>query len=180
MEQKLDLLLVDDNPIDLVFFGRAANRTLLDIRLQTLTAGQQAIDYLEAKGEYNERCRFPWPDLIVLDLKMPEVNGFDFLAWRKASALFSSIPVIIFSGTLSNQRTWKIGKASFKRFGTLGHKAARFFEPKKSVPESNDNCSWRLRLALPVISYVEGVRFLVAVFAPELSLVVQPMLSSPT
>jgi len=99
MEQKLDLLLVDDNPIDLVFFGRAANRTLLDIRLQTLTAGQQAIDYLEAKGEYNERCRFPWPDLIVLDLKMPEVSGFDFLAWRKASALFSSIPVIIFTGS---------------------------------------------------------------------------------
>src|SRR6266446_8940577 len=99
MEQKLDILLVDDNPIDLVFFGRAAKRTLLNIRLQTLTAGQQAIDYLEAKGEYNERSRFPWPDLIVLDLKMPEVNGFDFLAWRKASALFSSIPVIIFSGS---------------------------------------------------------------------------------
>ena len=99
MEQKLDILLVDDNPIDLVFFGRAAHRTLRDIRLQTLTAGQQAIDYLEAKGEYDDRSRFPWPDLIVLDLKMPEVNGFDFLAWRKVSALFSSIPIIIFSGS---------------------------------------------------------------------------------
>ena len=99
MEPRLDILLVDDNPIDLVFFGRAAKRTLFNIRLQTLTAGQQAIDYLEAKGEYNDRSRYPWPDLIVLDLKMPEVSGFDFLAWRKASALFSSIPVIIFSGS---------------------------------------------------------------------------------
>src|SRR6266404_4442502 len=99
MEQKLDVLLVDDNPIDLVFFGRAAHRTLRDIRLQTLTAGQQAIDYLETRGEYNDRSRFPVPDLIVLDLKMPEVNGFDFLAWRKASTLFLSIPVIIFSGS---------------------------------------------------------------------------------
>src|SRR5882724_4326530 len=99
MEPQLDILVVDDNPTDLVFFGRAANRTLLNIRLQTLTAGQQAIDYLEARGEYNDRSRFPVPDLIVLDLKMPEVNGFDFLAWRKASVLFSSIPVIIFSGS---------------------------------------------------------------------------------
>ena len=67
VEPQLDILVVDDNPTDLVFFGRAANRTLLNIRLQTLTAGQQAIDYLEAKGEYNDRSRFPWPDLIVLD-----------------------------------------------------------------------------------------------------------------
>ena len=99
MEQQLDILLVDDNPIDLAFFGRAVKRTLLNVRLQTLTAGQQAIDCLEAKGDYNDRSKFPWPDLIVLDLKMPEVSGFDFLAWRKASALFLSIPVVIFSGS---------------------------------------------------------------------------------
>src|SRR6266581_4692697 len=99
MEPQLNILVVDDNPTDLVFFRRAANRTLLNMRLQTLTAGQQAIDYLKANGDYNDRSRYPWPDLIVLDLKMPEVNGFDFLAWRKVSVLFSSIPVIIFSGS---------------------------------------------------------------------------------
>jgi len=98
MEPQLDILVVDDSPTDLVFFSRAADKTGFKTRLQTLSAGQQAIDYLEAKGEYNDRSRFPMPDLIVLDLKMPEVNGFDFLAWRKASVLFSSIPVIIFSG----------------------------------------------------------------------------------
>src|SRR5260370_35515742 len=99
MEERLDILLVDDNPIDLAFFARAASKTGLSLRLQTLTAGQQAIDYLSAKGEYSDRTKYPWPDLIVLDLKMPEVNGFDFLAWRKASPLFSSIPVIIFTGS---------------------------------------------------------------------------------
>src|SRR6266478_2328993 len=89
MENKLELLVVDDNPIDLVFFGRAADKTRLNIRLQTLTAGKQAIDYLEAKGQYNDRSKYPWPELI----------GFDFLAWRKASTLFSSVPVIIFTGS---------------------------------------------------------------------------------
>jgi CheY-like chemotaxis protein len=102
MDPWLDILVVDDNPTDLALFGRAATKTQLNIRLQALTAGQLAIDYLEAKAQYDDRSKFPWPDLIVLDLKMPEVNGFDFLAWRKASVLFSSIPVIIFSA--SNER----------------------------------------------------------------------------
>lgn len=112
MDQRLDILVVDDNPIDLAFFSRAASKTGLGLRLQMLTAGQQAIDYLNAKGEYSDRSKYPWPDVIVLDLKMPEVNGFDFLAWRKASRLFLSIPVIVFTG--SNElddikRTFELG-----------------------------------------------------------------------
>ena len=95
----MNVLVVDDSPTDLLFFGRAVRNCRLDIRLQTLTAGQEAIDYLNAKGQYGDRSRYPWPDLIVVDLKMPGVNGFDFLAWRKASALFLSIPVIVCSGS---------------------------------------------------------------------------------
>src|SRR5258707_14871714 len=99
MEPQLSILVVDDNPADLAFFSSATHKTCLNIRLQTLTAGQQAIDYLNAKGEYRDRSKYPWPDLIVLDLKMPEVNGFDFLAWRKASSIFVSVPVIVLSGS---------------------------------------------------------------------------------
>src|SRR5690349_7463028 len=99
VEETMDILMVDDSPNDLLFFGRAASNTHLNIRLHTLTAGRQAIDYLTAKGEYNDRSKYPWPDLIVMDLKMPEVNGFDLLAWRQASALLSCIPVIVLSGS---------------------------------------------------------------------------------
>ena len=99
MEQRLDILLVDDDRTDLALFRRAVVATALQIRLTTLNAGQQAIDYLEAKREYSNRSLYPLPDLIVVDLKMPGVNGFDFLAWRKASTLFSPIPVVILSGS---------------------------------------------------------------------------------
>ena len=98
-ETCVDLLLVDDNPIDVAFFRRAVRKTGLDIQVRTVTAGQSAIDYLEAKGEYSDRYLYPLPDVVVLDLRMPEFNGFDFLAWRKASTLFSAIPVIIFTGS---------------------------------------------------------------------------------
>jgi CheY-like chemotaxis protein len=151
METILDVLLVDDSPIDLEFFARAANKTGLSLRLQTLTAGQQAIDYLNAKGDYSDRSKYPWPDLIVLDLKMPEVNGFDFLSWRKASRLFSSIPVIIFTGSNEPDDIKKLFELGANKhivkpavledwdkvvrdiwdFGTQG---MAFSRPKESVP----------------------------------------------
>ncbi len=59
MEPRIDILVVDDNPTDLLFFSRAANKTLPKIRLQILTAGQEAIDYLNAKGEYSDRSKYP-------------------------------------------------------------------------------------------------------------------------
>jgi two-component system response regulator len=99
MEVGVDILLVDDDEIDLRLFARVVEKSGLAIRLRTLTEGKQAIDYLEAKGRYSDRLLYPLPDVVVLDLRMPQVNGFDFLAWRKASVLFSAIPVIVFSGS---------------------------------------------------------------------------------
>jgi two-component system response regulator len=99
MGRPLDILLVDDNHDDLTLFGMAVAKSGLNIRLQSLTAGQQAIDYLEAKGDYTDRALHPLPDVIVLDLAMPNVNGFVFLAWRKPSPVFCSIPVVVFSGS---------------------------------------------------------------------------------
>jgi CheY-like chemotaxis protein len=98
MKPRLDILLVDDDHTDLALFGMAVEKTALNIWLQTLTAGQQAIDYLEAKGPYADRSLHPLPDLIVLDLTMPKVSGFDFLAWRKPSPAFLTIPVVVLSG----------------------------------------------------------------------------------
>ena len=98
-EPHLDVLLVDDDHTDLALFGTAVDKCGLNIWLQNLTAGQQAIDYLEAKAAYNDRSLHPLPDVIVLDLKMPGVNGFDVLAWRKPSPVFSSVPVVVLSGS---------------------------------------------------------------------------------
>src|SRR5260370_11120216 len=102
------------------------DKTGRDIWLQTLTAGQHAIDYLEAKGAYADRSLHPLPDVIVVDLKMPQVSGFDFLAWRKASRLFASIPVVILSGSKD--------PAEAKRAAAMG--------ASKHIVKSSDFVDW--------------------------------------
>ena len=98
-EPHLDILLVDDDHTDLALFGTAVDKSDLNIWVQNLTSGQQAIDYLEAKAAYTDRSLHPLPDVIVLDLAMPQANGYDFLAWRKPSRLFCSLRVVVFSSS---------------------------------------------------------------------------------
>jgi len=90
------MLLVDDD--DCALLGIAVNMTDLNISLQTVTDGEQAIDYLEGRGDYADRSMHPAPDLVVLDLDMRVTGGLAFLDWRRASASFASLPVVIFSG----------------------------------------------------------------------------------
>ncbi len=99
MESHLDVLLVDDDRTDLALFATAVDKCDLNIWVHNLTSGQEAIDYLEAKGAYTDRSLHALPDVIVLDLAMPQVNGYDVLAWRRPSPVFFSIPVVVFSSS---------------------------------------------------------------------------------
>jgi CheY-like chemotaxis protein len=89
---------VDDDHNDSALFGIAVDKTDLNMWLQTVPDGQQAIDYLKGRDVYANRSLHPLPDLIVLDLDMRLTGGLEFLDWRQASKAFLSVPVVIFSG----------------------------------------------------------------------------------
>jgi CheY-like chemotaxis protein len=95
---RLNILLVDDDHNDAALFGIAVDRSDVNIWLQTVTDGAVAIDYLKGRDDYCDRTLHPLPDLVVLDLDMRLTGGLEFLEWRRASASFSSLPVVIFSG----------------------------------------------------------------------------------
>jgi two-component system response regulator len=141
----LDMLLVDDDEVDGLLFRRAVAKTELNIRLRTLAAGQEAIHYLEAKGQYADRSLHPLPDVIVLDLRMPELTGFEFLAWRKVSAFFLAIPVVVFSGSNDPGEVRRVFE-----LGADKHivKPSQFQDWEKVVREIWDFC-YRRRGVLP-------------------------------
>ena len=86
------LLLVDDDDNDLTLFRAAVAKAGLPITFEGVSNGQQAIEHLK-------HLRKPdgTPDVIVLDLRMPLKDGFDFLTWRKSSR-FASVPVVVLTG----------------------------------------------------------------------------------
>jgi CheY-like chemotaxis protein len=75
----LDLLLVDDDHNDCALLRIAIDKSDLKICLQTVTDGDEAIDYLEGRGVYADRSLHPFPALVLLDLDRRLTGGWNFL-----------------------------------------------------------------------------------------------------
>ena len=93
------ILLVEDNEDDVFFMRRALQKAGVDLPLQIVMDGQQALDYLEGKEAYGDRTRFPIPRLMFLDLKLPYVHGFGVLTWLHSHTSLQSIPVIVLTSS---------------------------------------------------------------------------------
>ena len=91
------LLLVEDQDDDVFFFRRALTQAAVVVRLAVARDGSEAIDYLDGRPPFTDRISAPLPSLVLLDLKMPRMNGFDVLNWLRARPEFSKLPVIVFS-----------------------------------------------------------------------------------
>jgi CheY-like chemotaxis protein len=101
----VDVLLVDDNPLDQVLFSTAVRKADFNLRVHTASSGQEAMEYLQGRGAYADRAVNPVPDVVVLDLIMPGMSGTDLLAWRNGCGSLSTLPVIILSGANDEEQT---------------------------------------------------------------------------
>ncbi|HEU5125708.1 MAG TPA: response regulator [Verrucomicrobiae bacterium] len=82
------ILLVDDNEDDIFIMRTVFRKVGISNPVQVLTNGEEAIHYLSGEGAFADRERFPLPAIILLDLNMPRVNGFEVLNWiRKQPGL---------------------------------------------------------------------------------------------
>ena len=78
------ILLVEDNEDDVLIMRTVFRKTGLVNPVQVVRNGEEAIAYLSGTGDYKDRERYPRPSVILLDLNMPRVNGFEFLKWLRA------------------------------------------------------------------------------------------------
>lgn len=100
MEDSLvEILLIEDSEYDAEITIRALRKNKLANKIVHLTDGDQAIKFLFGEGEYKDRNIENRPKLILLDLKMPKVDGLEVLERIKADPLTKKIPVVVLTSS---------------------------------------------------------------------------------
>jgi two-component system, response regulator len=100
---EVEILLVEDNMNDAELTIRALKKINLANKLIHLKDGAEALDFLFAVGNYSERSVSQMPRVILLDIKMPKVDGIEVLRQIKAVEITKNIPVVIMTSSKEQQ-----------------------------------------------------------------------------
>ena len=99
MLQKPTVLLVEDDSNDRIFVERAFKKAGVPVQFQTVPSGEDAVSYLTAQGAFADRSRFPLPALMLLDLKLTGMSGFETLEWARSRKESKSLPIAILTSS---------------------------------------------------------------------------------
>ena len=117
MENKINLL-VEDNPDDVDLTLRAFEKNNISNKVIVTGDGAEALDYLYAKGKYAQRNVKDLPVLVLLDLKLPKIDGLEVLKKIRQSELTKFIPVVILTSSSQEEDVvngYKLGANSYVR-----------------------------------------------------------------
>lgn len=116
MSDQALFLLVEDNPDHVMLLQRAFRKARVLNPLQVVGTGEEAIQYLSGSGKYANRTEFPAPTIVLLDLKMPGMDGFDVLRWIRQQPGLAMLRVVVLT-TSDDARdidlAYKLGANSF-------------------------------------------------------------------
>jgi CheY-like chemotaxis protein len=110
------IALVEDNEDDLFFMKRALKSADINNPLQVLSNGRMALDYLAGAGPYSDRTIHPLPFLLLLDLKLPDMSGFEVLRWVKSGEGIPKLATIVLTTSGESrdiERAYELGANSF-------------------------------------------------------------------
>jgi two-component system, response regulator len=115
-EPAVEILLVEDNPNDVELALRAFKKNKLVNRVQVARDGEEALDFLFCKGDYAGRDFNHVPKLILLDLKLPKIDGIEVLRQVKANEHTRNIPVVVLTTSREERdvlETYRLGVNSY-------------------------------------------------------------------
>src|SRR2546423_4602150 len=116
MSEQSVILLVEDREDDVLLVRRALARGFLDNPMHVVRSGEEAISYLQGEGKYSNRAEYPLPDLVLLDLKMPGMDGFGVLEWIRAQEGLRGMRVVVLTSSEQMRdvnRAYQLGANSF-------------------------------------------------------------------
>lgn len=99
MNNLAHILLVEDNRMDVELTLDAFREVRLKNTIQVASNGQEALDYVFGRGKYADRNAYPMPNLILLDLKLPGIDGFEVLRQIKGTPFLKRLPVVILTSS---------------------------------------------------------------------------------
>lgn len=110
------ILLAEDNEDHVVLIKRAFAKANLLNPLQVVCDGQETMAYLRGDGVFADREKHPFPALLLLDLKMPNCDGFDVLQWLREQRNMPPLRIVVLTTSdrvFDMQRAYELGAHSF-------------------------------------------------------------------
>ena len=99
MSDQAVILLAEDREDDVLLIRKAFKKAFINNPLHVVRDGEEAIAYLKGEGKYFNRDEYPLPDLLLLDLKMPGIDGFGVLKWLRQQPGLSSTRVVVLTSS---------------------------------------------------------------------------------
>lgn len=110
------ILVFEDDPNDALLLQRALKKNDMNNPVHVVTNGEDGIAYLERRGPFADREKFPFPRVILLDLKMPRKGGLEVLEYLRQHPELKVIPTIVFTSSRETQdveRAYDLGANAF-------------------------------------------------------------------
>lgn len=111
-----NILLAEDGADDVFLIRSAFKKCGFQDLIYVVGNGEEVVRYLKGEGAYADRERFPVPHLLLLDLNMPRMNGFDVLSWIRARQEWMCLPIIVLTTSFYGpeiKRAYDLGANSF-------------------------------------------------------------------
>ncbi len=116
LAETLQILLVEDNEAHAELIRRGLERSRISMRIEHVSDGETALDYIFQRGAYSDPDGSPRPHLVLLDLRLPRVDGVEVLRSIKADIALRKIPVVVLTsseGALDVEQSYAEGANSY-------------------------------------------------------------------